>query len=306
MASTRLTDDEVTAFIMKANDYVKLSVPYNTILPVKRIPESYIHTWYVNREMRAPAASDDGREGLDVRTDRTSSSANVTSYVYTFEIPKVEVEMARQAGYDIWSENVAGAMRKMNDTILHLQIRGSNDLWDKVAITGMYGGGTDTNGALDDDKWDTVTNPIDDHLASGWGDLYDAGYKEPFTWLLTSNLKAGLLKKYGAGDPPQIDLLPSWGVNELIFLPGSGSSATATSAMNLYPMGTPAGDEGMWFLYKKNPNYAYLAEVMPPTTTIKPELDFRRQSYHGRVEWRGTVAIVQATSIVYEDQVDLV
>jgi len=300
MASYKLTDNEVTSFIMEANDYVKLSVPYNSILPVKRIPDGYTHTWYVNREVQAPQGSKDGRDNFDVRTDRTASSANITSYVYTFEIPRVEVEMARQAGVPIWSENVSNAMRKMNDTILHLQIRGSNAAFDKVAITGMYGGGTDTNGALDDDPWDTVTNPIDDHLASGWGDLNTAGYEPSYTWLLSSVLRPGLMKKYGAGDPPQIELLSSWGVDELIFLP----TGTVTR-MNVYPMGAATGDDGLWFLYKKDPNYAYLAEVFPPTTTLDPQLDMRRQCYHGRIEWRGTVAIVQSTSIVWEDQVDL-
>jgi len=300
MASYRLTDTEVTSFIQAANDYIKLSTPYNSILPVKRIPECYTHTWYVNTEVEAAQGSDDGREGYDVRTARTASSANITSYVHTFEIPRVEAAIAQQAGVPIWSENVGASIRKVNDQILHLQIRGSNAAWDKVAITGMYGGGTDTNGALDDDPWDTVTNPIDDHLASGWNDLVTAGLKPPFTWLLSSNLWNGLQKKYGAGDPPQIDLLPSWGVDEVIFLP-----CGTVTRMNVYPMGAATGDDGLWFLYKKDPNYAYLAEVMPITTTIDPELDMKRQCYHGRVEWRGTVAIVQASSIFWEDQVDL-
>ncbi len=298
--SSRLTTNEVTSFIQEANDYVKLSVPYNTILPVKRIPDGYIHTWYVSTEMDAPQGSKDGRDIYDVRTSRTPASANIESLVYTFEIPRVEVAMAQQANVPIWSENVGNAMRKMNDALLHKQIRGASALWNKVAVDGMYQGGTDVNAALDGNAWDTPPAPILNHLAAGYGDLNTAGYKPPFTWLLSSNLSPGLISKYGAGDPSMQTMVSDFGVNELIFLP----TGTVTR-MNVFPMGVATGDDGLWFLYKKDPNNAYLAEVFPPTTTLDPVLDTRRQSYHGRIEARNTVAIVQSTSISWEDQVDL-
>jgi len=301
MATSRLTDDEVTSFVMAANDYVKLSVPYNTILPVKRIKDGYRHTWYVNTEVDGAQGSKDGRQGHDVRTARTSASANITSYVHTFQIPRVEVTMAQDTGVPLWSENINAAMRKMNDQILHLQIRGSSATYDTVSITGMYGGGTDVNASLDDKYWATASYPILHHLTNGFADLNTAGYTGPFTWLMSSALKPGLMNKYGAGDPTQMSMLADWGVNETIFLP----TGTVTR-MNVYPMGAATGDDGLWFLYPKNENYAYLAEVMPITTTIDPELDTNLQCYHGRMEWRGTVAIVQAGSISWEDQVDLV
>ena len=304
--SYKLTDDEVTDFIMAANDYVQYETPYTDILPIKRIEQCYKHTWYVSTEVDGPESSKDGRAGYDVRTARTASSANVTSFVYTFEIPKVEVEMAQNAGVPIWSENVGNAIRKLNDTICNLITTGSNS-WDKVAITGMYTGGTVVSTALDAVKWNSATSVLQ-HAAAGFGDLHAAGYKGELTWCLSTSLRPGMTVKYGAGDPAQIDMLEPYNIKKenLIFLRGSGLNTTATTRMNLYPMGTPAGDEGTWLMYKKDPNNAYLAEVMPITTTIKPELDFRNQCYHGRVEWRGTVAIVQATSISYEEQADLV
>lgn len=305
MASYRLTDDEVTSFVMEANDYVKLETPYTNILPIKRIADGYIHKWYVSTEVEGPQSSKDGREGYDVRTARTESSANITSFVYTFEIPRVEVDMARNAGVPIWSENVGNSLRKMNATICNLITTGSNS-WDKVSITGMYTGGTVCATALDAIKWNSATS-VTQHANAGFNDLYGRGYAGPYHWVLSSSLRSGMNVKYGAGDPAQIDMLDPYDIpkSNLIFLEGSGSSATATTRMNLYPMGTPVGDEGTWLMYKKDPNYAYVAEVMPITTTIKPELDFIRQCYHGRVEWRGTVAIVQAGSIVYEEQADL-
>ena len=302
--SYRLTDNEVTSFAMEANNYVKNETPYTRILPIKRIKDGYTHKWYVSTEVDGPESSKTSRAVYDVRTARTEGEANVESLIYTFEIPVNEATMARNAGVPIWSENLLAASRKMNDAILNLTITGSNT-WDKVAITGMYTGGTVCSTALDAIKWNTITKPID-HIAAGFGDLNTAGYKPPFTWLLSSNLAPGLIAKYGAGDPSHASMIGDYGVNELIYLPNSGLNTTATTRYNLYPMGTPAGDEGMWLMYKKDPNFAYLAEVMPITVTLQPELDFRRQCYHGRLEWRGTVAIVQATSICYEEQVDLV
>ena len=300
MGTSRLTDTEVTSFIQAANDYVKLSASYNTILPVKRIKDGYTHTWYVNTEIDAPESSKDGRAGHDVRTARTSNSANITSYVYTFEIPRVEMTMALDSGVPIWEENIGAAARKMNDTILHLQIRGSNALIDNVAITGMYGGGTDVNAGLDATAWNTPPIPILNHLPAGFGDLNTAGYNEGLTWLLTSILKPGLIAKYGAGDPSMQTMLSDFGVDKVIFLPTG-----AVTRMNVYPMGAATADDGLWFLYTNNPMHHYLAEVMPITTKIDPVLDDRLQVYHGRMEWRGTVAIVQASSISWEDQVDL-
>jgi len=304
--SYRLTDNEVTDFAMAANDYVKFETPYTSILPIKKIAQCYKHTWYVSTEVDGPESSKDGRAGYDVRVARTENSANVISYVYTFEIPKVEVEMAQNAGVPIWSENVGNATRKLNDTICNLITTGSNS-WDKVAITGMYTGGTVCSTALDAVKWETATSVLL-HAKAGFADLHAAGYKGPYHWCLSTSLRPGMNVKYGAGDPAQIDMLAPYEVptSNLLFLAGSGASTTATTRMNLYPMGTPAGDEGTWLMYKKDPNYAYVAEVHPITTTINPELDVRNQCYHGRVAWRGTVAIVQATSICYEEQADLV
>ena len=305
MASYRLTDDEVTAFAMAANNYVALETPYTQLLPIKRIAECYKHTWYVSTEVDGPESSKDGRMGYDVRTARTAASANVESLVYTFEIPKVEVEMAQNAGVPLWSENVGNAIRKLNANICNHITTGTNS-WDKVAITGMYTGGTVCATALDAVKWNTATS-VTLHAKAGFDQLFDYGYKPPFTWILSSSLRSGMNVKYGAGDPAQIDMLEPYGISksDLIFLKGSGSSGTSTTRMNLYPMGSPAGDEGTWLMFKKDPNYAYLAEVQPITTTILPELDVRNQCYHGRVSWRGTIAIVQATSICYEEQADL-
>ena len=304
--SYRLTDDEVTDFAMDANEYIQNDPVYTSILPIKRIKECYKHKWYVNTEIEGPESSKDGRFSTDVRTARTEEEANVQSLVYTFEIPRVEMTMAQNAGVPLVSEALTAANRKMNRAILNLIFTGSNT-WDKVSITGMYTGGTVCGTALGAVKWNTVVSPIT-HLAAGFGQLNTAGFKPPFTWALSSNLAPGLIAKYGAGDPSHLSMIGDYGVStsDLIFAENSGISTTPTTRFDLFPMGTPAAADGMWFFYKKDPNFAYLAEVMPITVTINPELDIRLQSYHSRVEWRGTVAIVQATSIVYEEEVDLV
>ena len=304
--SYKLTDNEVTDFAMAANDYVKYETPYTEILPIKRIKDCYVHKWYVSTEVDGPESSKDGRQGYDVRVARTEGEANVESLVYTFEIPRVEVTMAQEAGVPIWSENVGNAIRKLNATICNHITTGTN-AWDKVAITGIITGGTATTTDLTAVMWQTATSVLL-HAKAAFKDLFGAGYKPPFTWLLSTVLRADMNTKYGAGDPAQIEMLEPYGVStgDIKFLAGSGVSTAATTRYNLYPFGTPTTHDGQWIFYKKDPNYAYLAEVMPITTTINPELDMRRQCYHGRVEWRGTVAIVQATSLVYEHEANLI
>ena len=302
--SYRLTDNEVTDFAMAANDYVKFENPYTEILPIKRIGDCYTHKWYVSTEVDSPESSKDGRAGYDVRTARTEGEANVISFVYTFEIPRVEVTMAQKAGVPIWSENVGNATRKMNDKICRLIFRGTNT-WDKVAVTGMYDGGTVAATDLNATDFDAVTICLD-HANAGFNQLHGYGYKGPYNWALSSALRPAFNIKYGAGDPAHMELLGPFEVpKENLKFYSQQADGVAETRYNTTAMGMPIDDDGFWFFYKKDPNNAYLAEVMPITTTIKPELDFRRQCYHGRIEWRGTVAIVQATSICYEEQVDL-
>jgi hypothetical protein len=298
MTTKRLTDEEVTSYIKQANDYIKLSMPYTEVLPIKPIQECYVHKWYVNTEVEVPESSKDGRMGKDVRSARVEGSANVMSYTHTFEIPRVEIDMARQGGIDLWADNVGAAMRKMNDSILHLILENSFT-WDKIAISGMRAGGTDLGAGADAMAWDTITNPIN-HLALAWSEMNDAGFTGPYQWILSSNLGNGMKKKYGAGDPIHEKMVGDYDVESIKYLP----IGTSTK-MDVYPFDPADADDGVWILYKKDPMYAYLAEVMPPTVTIEPELDNILQCYHGRIEWRGTVAIVQPTSILYNNGVNL-
>lgn len=299
MTSKVLTDDEVTSFVKKAHAYIEMMPNYTDWAPIKRIPDGYKHTWYIQE--RTPVAEDskDGRDYKVVQTSRKTDSANIVSYRNAFSIPRVTVEMARLADVDIWAENVAAVLKHLDMTIAHLCVEGSYS-GGKVAINGLRDGGTDIGATVDADAWDTVTNPRK-HLAHGWAALNTAGFTgRKYKWVMSSNLAPGLKAKYGAGDPTHESMVGEYDVDQVVYLPIGASTELQT-----YPISTASADDGVWFLYPKDEDVWYLAEVMPVTVKMNSELNVRTNSYEGFVEWRGTVAILQATGIQYTNSVNL-
>jgi len=297
MASYILTSNEVKAFLQQADMYIEKESAYRTWAPIRTCPWADTNEWYVLARFEVPRGSKSGADYVEVQTARTSATANQISYTYKFSIPYGDVEMSRTHGIPIWSDNVRVATKQMDYAIAHLALEG-NFTWDPVAINGLRDGGTED--ANDAHVWDTVTNPIDDHLLTSVGNLRTAGFDPPYTWVLSGNLEKGLLKKYGAGDPPQIDLVSRMGVDQIVFLPIGTSDRD-----QMYPIAAADNDDGVWFLYKKDPSVWRIAEVGPPTTSINPELNEDTYSYEGFMRWRGTIEIVQATGVRYDPDVDL-
>ena len=297
MASHTLTAEEVKAIQQQSDMYVEVTAGYRNWAPVRTCPWASTNEYYVLTRFEVPRGSEDGRDWVEVQTARTASTVAQMSYTYKFNIPAGDVEMARRLGIPIWSDNIKVATKQMDQAIAHLALEG-NFSWDPVAINGLRDGGTED--ANDAHVWDTVTNPIDDHLLTSIGNLATAGFQPPYTWVLSSNLMKGLYKKYGAGDPPQIDLAGRMGVDQIVFLPIGTSDRD-----QIYPIAAADGDDGVWFLFKKDPSVWRIAEVGPPQTTIIPELNQDTYSYEGYMRWRGTVEIVQATGVRYDPDVDL-
>jgi len=277
--------------------YIEKESAYRTWAPIRTCPWADTNEWYVLTRFEIPRGSKSGADYVEGQTARTSATANQISYTYKFSIPYGDVEMSRTHGIPIWSDNVRVATKQMDYAIAHLALEG-NFTWDPVAINGLRDGGTED--ANDAHAWDTVTNPIDDHLLTSVGNLRTAGFDPPYTWVLSGNLEKGLLKKYGAGDPPQIDLVSRMGVDQIVFLPIGTSDRD-----QMYPIAAADADDGVWFLYKKDPSVWRIAEVGPPTTSINPELNEDTYSYEGFMRWRGTIEIVQATGVRYDPDVDL-
>jgi hypothetical protein len=297
MASYILTDNEVKAFLQQADMYIEAESSYRTWAPIRTCPWASTNEWYVLTRFEVPRGSEDGRDWVEVQTARTSATANQISYTYKFNIPYGDVEQSRQHGIPIWSDNVQVAAKQLDMTIAHLACEG-NFSWDPVAINGLRDGGTED--ANDADAWNTVTQPIDNYLLPSIENLNSAGFHKPYTLLLSNNLEAGLLKKYGAGDPPHIDMLAGIGIDRLAFLPIGTSDRD-----RVYPIGPADNDDGVMFLYKQDTSVWRIAEVGPPTTKLIPELNEDTNSFEGYMRWRGTVEIVQATGIRYDPDVDL-
>lgn len=299
MTSAVLTDNEVTSFIKEANMYLELSPNYKSWAPIKSIPDGYTHKWYTLEKVPVAAGSKDGRDYKDVQTARAESSASIISYRYGFSIPRVAVDMARQAGVPIWAENVAVSLKHMENTIAHLALEGSYT-WDPVAINGLRDGGTDVGAIPDALMWDTITKPLG-HIAEASKQLTNNGVSPTnLVWIMSSNLYPGLMAKYGAGDPSHMELAKAYGVSQFVFLPIGASTELTT-----YPIATATADDGVWFVYPNSQEYWYIAEVMPPTVTLNPTLNVKDNCYEGYIEWRGTVAVVHATAVIYFPECDL-
>lgn len=298
MTAKQLTDEEVKSIIKTANMYIEKTSAYKKWCPIKTIPDGYKHEWYILNRVPVAESSKDGRDYKDIQTAYTTSTANILSYRYGFSIPRIQVEMARQQGKDIWADSVAVALKHMELTLAHLILEGSYS-WDKVAINGLRDGGTDIGATTDGDAWGTVTKPYT-NASECWIAMNDAGFEPPYNWIVSNNVGTYLNMKYGAGDPPEKELIAS-AFDVTIYLEDIGTSTELTT----YPIAPASADDGVFFWVKSDPSVFYLAQVMPPTVSLNPTLNAKENAYEGFIEWRGTVAIIQATGIQYTNSINI-
>lgn len=299
MTSKQLTDDEVTSFVKKAYGYIEMNPNYTDWAPVKTIPEGYLYKYYKKTRVPRAASSKDGRDYKVVQMAREESEAKIQSFRYAFNIPRVTVDMARIAGVDIWSENFESTLRHMDNMIAHLALEGSNASFDTVNINGLRDGGTDIGATTDALLWNTPSKPRA-HAAAIWAALNTAGFgQRSFKWVLSSNLAAGLKTKYGAGDPDEESLLGPYNIDPPIYL-----QMGTTTELRTYPIAPATADDGVYFMFPKDEDVWHIGEVIPVTVTMNPTLNVKLNCYEGFIEWRGTVAIVQATGIQYTNSVN--
>lgn len=303
MASYRLTDTEITAINRASDMYIEAQSNYTRLAPIVTIPPAYESEWYTLTKFEKPKGSMDGRDWVEVATASTKANASLIVYKYKFVIPRIEVESARRNGRPIWSENIQVAAKQMDQTLAHLIMEGTF-ADDPVAINGLRDGGTNvdgTGGVYNGALWNSATSAWI-HAAAAVLAIRTAGFEGPFSWILSWNLFSGLATKYGAGDPPQKELIQSGlDINEFIHL-GIGTSTTTT----IYPMAAASTDDGCWYLVKKDPSVYRLAQTGPPALYLNPELNRDIEGYEGYYLWHGTMQIVQATGIQFNVDVDLV
>jgi hypothetical protein len=298
MASYQLTDEEVKSIVKKAHMYVEKTSSYRQWCPVVSIPDGYTHEWYIQTKVPGAESSKDGRDYKNVQTAYTTATADIQSYRYGFSIPRVVVEMSRNAGKDIWGDNIAAALKHLDLDIAHLVLEGSHS-WDKVTINGLRDGGTDIGGTTDGDAWGTVTKPFT-NANECWQAMSSAGFQGPYNWIVSDNVGLYLNSKYGAGDPAE-KLIIQETFDVTIYLEDIGTSTELTT----YPIAPASADDGVFFWVKSDPSVFYLAEVFAPKVTLNPTLNEKLNAFEGYIEWRGTVAVVQATGIQYTNSVNI-
>lgn len=304
MTSTQLTTAEVTAFNQKAFDYIQIAPSVSDWAPVVRIPECEIYSYKKATRVPRGASSKYGTAYKEVEMAYTPATANVHSWVWMLNIPRPQVEIARKNNVPIWDDNFNAIYRHAQDSIAHLCLEGSEvSLGDTVAISGLRDGGTDIGATTDALLWGTVTKPTANAAAISAA-LNTAGFGDErfstMTWILSSNARTYMKTKYGAGDEMEEDIIKKAFFPNIHYLP-MGTSTEMTT----YPIAPASANDIVFFAFPKSPDVWHIAEVMPLTVTLNPNLNPITNCYQARFEWRGTVAIVQATGVQYSNSGDI-
>lgn len=299
MATSVLTTEEIKTIEKAAHDFPELGGTVRQWIPRKKVPHAYATEWFTLNRVTRPQSSKFGRPGMGVRTARTAAEANSVYFRFDITWDFTEVEMARNAGVPIQTEDVRTARRQMEMEISRLVYQG---LDDDVYIAGLLDSGEDTDSGLDDDLWDTVGEPIE-HANQGTKDLIANHFPPPYIWVLSWNLWGGLAIKHNAA----VDLstreyiAKAYQVAPIYF----EQNGTSTDLI-VYPLPPATTDDGVWLMLKPAMENFRLEEMTDGIELhIDPKLDQDDMVYRAIMLWHGTLAIVQASSIVFEPDVDL-
>lgn len=297
MATQRLTDNEVSLVLPDRVPYAELGADWRNWCPVKTIPDAEVIKGYVNTRVGPPATSKYGDLSVGVATSSNEVSANLVWARYKVEFGRTEVAEARRNGYDGLQDTVVNATRQMNRFIAKLIFKG---LDDNVAINGLFDSGEDGDNSLDETYWDTPPNPLT-HLRAGVKDMIANGFAPPYVMFMDYGLYPGWFDFHDTSSDMSHDAVARRDyLSNVYFYEGGTDSGT-----KIYPLPGPTTDDGVWMLVKPDINNFMIAETQPPSLKMNQGLDLDTNSYRGYIEWRGTLLIKRAGSIVYEPDVDL-
>lgn len=301
--SSRLTTAELTYYYnAAASMYPELSVNLSWV-PRRPLPAGTmtVSQSYLSRP-RLAAGSALGDKYEIVGTDRTPVTASVLHYKHKFLLPEVEVQAARNQGIPYPMDDIRTSLNVLANQIQHVVLEESF-AWDGVVVNGCRSGGTDgNNGTCDAAAWDTTTKPLV-HAKSFVNTLETAGFERPFTWILSSNLITGLDDLNNAANPRSHRELAAsqYGVTDIF--PASIGTSTQARA---YGFDAAATDDGVYIMCKPDPDNFCLYERWPtPLVTMNANLNKDLNAWEGWVEQRFTFLILQATSIQFNEDVDL-
>lgn len=310
----RLTTAETQLIESQPGFYVELPLDMS-FLPIVQIPDALEYTDYVLQRVERPAGSLMGEHSWGVATSKTPYTRPILSYRYTYSLSKTELAMASRNGYDIIGKNIQVLRSQMQRTVAQLFFQGAKAK-DRVTVLGAFTLGEDTDATLDGEAWDTATKPLV-HIAAGFSDLIANLYDGPYSMVLSSNLKAGMLALNNAANPRSHEeiALNSYLKGGSIYYMPNGDDTIGAGGPTIFPLQKAAADDGVWMMFApKNSvgeNNFWMAEVTNGIEVTVPSALDENNMFSVNVEWRGAPifrgadSAAEATYITYEPDVDL-
>jgi hypothetical protein len=250
-----------------------------------------------------------GEASFGVAVGKTEHERDLMSYRYTYSFNKTDMRIAQRNGYELIRQALRVGYKQMSMMIARLLFQGSTGNMERVDIKGMLDVGEDVDAGLTaGNKWNTVTEPRA-HCLAGHDDLVANSYYGPYIWILSANLRAGLLAPEAAGEKNHIDTcMPYLGPGGKIIYATNGTSTFNT----IYPLPAASTTDGVWIMAEVGVDNFFMAQVTNGIETTPLEFDSDTNSYKTHLEWRGVPVFrnsdgsaSSATYIVYEPDVDL-
>ncbi len=309
----RFDDDELTYFDKTAKKFIELRKNWRDWCPFEPIPYVRDTEWKIVEKIREPMASVDGTMSSLAATAYTTGTAKVVHYVSHFQWPEVEVEVARNTGNQISTDEIRLALEKMDDRVQRFAIQGAMT-WDGVPGTGLLANAVDVGVTTDLSAiyWSTIgtTGALGgpfQHAKAAFDVFNDAGYEPPYVWLLGSNCRTGLAQPTSDFDnrSARQHIAEAFGIEAFVFLPMVPFGGTQTQDdLTIKALPVPAANDSRWAMMKAEANHFAMQEIYPPKLTIVPDMDLRNKMYYGRLETAVAMRISQVAAVVDEDSVN--
>lgn len=283
-------------------------------LPTKKIDDAYTIKDYTMKRVEPPVGSKLGEFSHGVSSAKTETERELISFRYTYGVNKTDLRIAKRNGYDIIGQNVAMMRSAMEHSILKLFIQGTTGT-DLPDVYGMFDVGEDVDAALDDNYWNTATEPVA-HALAGFNDLVANNYFGPYSWILSRSFEAGLYALNNAANPrTHEEIIRASYVKGGIYFYQNGASAYGSGGYTIYPLPAATNDDGVWLMFAPTNGAGeenfYMAQVTNGIeTTVPNDLD-ENNIYTIGMEWRGapvfrgaTTSTASAPYIVFEPDGD--
>lgn len=304
MASARFTDEEMSFIDQSAHEFLDAQThTWRDYFPYESIPWARKSEWKIADKIHEAAGTIDGSRTNLAATSYTWDEAELCWFGFHFEWPEIEIEIARRTGNNIRMDDIKFAYRKLEKQIERALWQGAMT-WDRFVLEGVIAQSTDLNSAAADavDFEDTGGAYI--VAKAMWQKLQDGGIPEPYTMVISDNLKGYMRSRDLATDykSAEVSISEAWGVENYFYL---GALAPTIDADTIYGYPAATANDGLITMFNKSSEYGVLQEVFAPKLTIIPEMDQKRKMYYGRLDYFYTVKVVHDKNYVHENSINI-